>query len=149
MRSFVLTALILTTLAVTACAADDSSSNGDDAATRPDTSLEVTMSDLAFSTPEIAMRAGELLRVTFRNDGAVVHDFTIERMPRVQMWTMGGTTAGEHGGHMNEERAVHIAVDPDAEAVLDLRAEDAGTYEFYCSEPGHREAGMAGVLRVQ
>ena len=148
MRSFMLGALILAALAATACAADDSVAD-DDETSPPDTSLEVAMTDLAFSAPEITARAGERLRITFRNDGAVVHDFTIQEMPHVQMSTMGGTTAGEHGDHMNDGRAVHLAVDPRAEAVLDLRAEDAGTYEFFCSVPGHREAGMAGILRIQ
>jgi uncharacterized cupredoxin-like copper-binding protein len=25
----------------------------------------------------------------------------------------------------------------------------AGTYEYYCNVPGHREAGMVGTLTVQ
>ena len=25
----------------------------------------------------------------------------------------------------------------------------AGTYAFYCSVPGHRQAGMVGTLKVQ
>lgn len=33
--------------------------------------------------------------------------------------------------------------------VIEFTPEKAGTFEFYCSMPGHKEAGMVGMLRVE
>lgn len=36
-----------------------------------------------------------------------------------------------------------------AEAKLELTPSTAGTYEYYCTLPGHTEVGMKGVLVVR
>jgi uncharacterized cupredoxin-like copper-binding protein len=59
------------------------------------------------------------------NDGDLEHDFTI----------------AERG----DEPVVVAAPDQTARGAIDL---DAGTYTYYCSIPGHREAGMEGTLTV-
>ena len=57
------------------------------------------------------------------NGGVVEHDFTID------------------------EANVKIAT-PATETASGSFTLPAGTYAFYCSVPGHREAGMEGTLTV-
>ncbi|HXF71257.1 MAG TPA: multicopper oxidase domain-containing protein [Actinomycetota bacterium] len=66
---------------------------------------------------------GPEVRIALVNDDPMPHDFTID------------------------ELGVKVAVDPGATAAVRFRA-DPGTYTFYCSIPGHREAGMEGTLVV-
>jgi uncharacterized cupredoxin-like copper-binding protein len=58
------------------------------------------------------------------NDGSILHDLRIEDQPFILEAVAGETVSGE----------------------VDL---DAGSYAFFCSIPGHREAGMEGVLEVR
>ena len=78
---------------------------------------------MAFDPDRIAVEAGQI-PVTLRNEGTVVHDFRVEQQPFLVEAQPGETATGT------------ITLEP-------------GTYEFYCSLPGHREAGMEGVLEVR
>ena len=40
-----------------------------------------------------------------------------------------------------------IEAQPNGKATGDFTV-PAGTYQFYCSQPGHKEAGMVGTLTV-
>ena len=61
--------------------------------------------------------------VEFVNDEAIPHDFTIDELD------------------------IKISLDADGTQDFEIDA-PAGTYTFYCSIPGHREAGMEGTLVI-
>jgi plastocyanin len=87
------------------------------------TNLDVESREFEFVPSELTARAGEI-KVTLRNAGAVEHDFHIEEIPAAH---------------------VHSDVGETNESTFTL---DAGTYEFICTIPGHRQAGMVGTLTV-
>lgn len=64
-----------------------------------------------------------------RNEGAIEHNFILEDAAK--------------------KKVAEIAVIEAGQTLQVKAALRAGTYTFYCSLPGHREAGMAGVLRVK
>jgi uncharacterized cupredoxin-like copper-binding protein len=43
---------------------------------------------------------------------------------------------------------VEVKAQPNAKATVQFTPTAAGTYQFYCAEPGHKEAGMVGTLTV-
>jgi uncharacterized cupredoxin-like copper-binding protein len=88
----------------------------------PDVTVE--MIDIAFRPTEIEIPAGQDVTFSFPNTGATVHDFTID------------------------ELGLKVVVQPGDTGALTINA-PAGTYEFYCSVPGHRPAGMVGTLTVR
>jgi len=132
--------------ALTACQADDREDI--DPAVSPDQTVEVLMTDIAFAPAEVEVEAGRQIRLLFRNEGVLTHDFTIREMPHGDIRMMGSAPGD---GHMHEAQtnAIHVAVDPGTTATLDLETTQAGTFEFFCSVLGHREAGMAGFFTVR
>ena len=66
--------------------------------------------------------------LTFANSSPVEHNVTIENSAGT---TVGGTTTFAGGSH-----TIRISL-------------KAGTYKFFCTVPGHRQAGMEGTLTVE
>jgi uncharacterized cupredoxin-like copper-binding protein len=88
------------------------------------TAVTMDMVDIAFDPTEFSIPAGTDVEVTLTNSGAAVHDFTIE------------------------ELGIHEVLDPGGETTFTINA-DAGDYDYICTQPGHKEAGMVGVMTVQ
>jgi uncharacterized cupredoxin-like copper-binding protein len=105
--------------------------------------IDVEMVDIDYSTEQIEATAAEPLTINFENTGALVHDFTIDEGPFTEISSEGGTD--ESGG----EWAIHYALDPGNSGSLTFTTTEAGEYTFYCTVPGHREAGMEGTLTVE
>ena len=83
--------------------------------------------NLAFTTDEATAKAGKVT-VNFTNSSPVPHDVRIEDDSGKDI---GGT---EVISESNESAAVNLK---------------PGDYTFYCSVPGHRQAGMEGTLTVK
>jgi plastocyanin len=86
--------------------------------------IEIEATDFAFRPAEIGMRAGEVVNLTVVNRGTTVHDLVV---PAAGVW---------------------LVVPVGRSVTTGFRADRPGEYEFYCSVPGHREAGMTGKIVV-
>jgi uncharacterized cupredoxin-like copper-binding protein len=86
--------------------------------------LELTATEMRYSPSRIAVAAGDV-PVVLRNEGLVIHDLRIEGRPTFLLEAGPGKTGT---------------------ATWSL---PKGRYEIYCSLPGHRAAGMEGVLEVR
>jgi uncharacterized cupredoxin-like copper-binding protein len=62
--------------------------------------------------------------VTLPNDGVTLHNFSIDAL------------------------GISVDIAPGATETVTINA-PAGSYEYYCNVPGHKEAGMVGTLTVQ
>jgi plastocyanin len=82
---------------------------------------------LAFTTNSATTKAGNVT-IEFTNPQALPHDVKIEDSSGNEV---GGTETITEG---SDSAAVTLK---------------PGTYTFYCSVPGHREAGMEGTLTVK
>jgi plastocyanin len=82
---------------------------------------------LAYTTTEASAKAGEVT-VDFKNPQGLTHDVAIE--------DSGGKTVGK----------TELIAESATSTTVNLKP---GTYTFYCSVPGHREAGMEGTLTVK
>jgi uncharacterized cupredoxin-like copper-binding protein len=88
------------------------------------TSVEIDLEDILFDPTAITVPANTPVTVTLVNKGAIAHTFDIDALD-------------VHSGK----------VAPGATATVTINA-PAGTYQYYCAEPGHKEAGMVGTLTV-
>ena len=96
------------------------------------------------------MNAGEVLEIAIQNIDPVLHDFTIEAIDAdVHISYLGGTGEHAHAEAAAVEADVHFALTEPGTGVVHLKINEPGEYVFYCTVPGHREAGMEGTLIVR
>jgi len=144
-------ALLLAALALAACGGGSDTSSSEETAASGGTAQEETSEgekeaeggtagsasaldieadpsgNLAFTTTEASAKAGKVT-VDFTNSSAVPHDVAIE--------DEGGETLGQTEVIAEGSDSTEVELEP-------------GTYTFYCTVPGHRQAGMEGTLTVK
>ena len=140
MKKKLLVALAVTAIApfgLVACGDDDDDSSSDttsaetteETSTSEDTGGGSTVSisaaedgSLAYNEDSVEAEAGSVT-IEFDNPSSTSHD--------VQVDDLGGTD---------------VITEDTTSATLEL---EAGEYTFYCSVPGHQDAGMEGTLTVE
>ncbi|MBO8142425.1 MAG: cupredoxin domain-containing protein [Firmicutes bacterium] len=90
------------------------------------TEITVEGTEYAFDPEEITVNRGDTVKIVFRNTGTIEHDWSIPD------WDVGTAV-----------------VAPGQEATLEFQARRAGSIQFVCTVPGHRELGMVGTLQVR
>jgi uncharacterized cupredoxin-like copper-binding protein len=123
----------------TACSSGD---GGTDAA--PTRTVDVTMTDIAFSPTALTVAKGETVEFRFRNDGKLKHDAFIGT-PAEQAEHEKEMNGGGHGGHGGDDG---ITVEAGQTGTLKHTFDEAGTTEIGCHEPGHYGAGMKITVTV-
>ncbi len=76
--------------------------------------------------PLLTAEPGEVVEITLINGDKIEHDLVIDEL-------------GVHTDHLQ---------DLDSQSTITFKVEEEAEYEYYCSVPGHRQAGMVGILRV-
>lgn len=95
--------------------------------------LQAARTGLAYNTRVLTARAGTVT-ITFTNESQIEHNLTVSK-PGLRVAKSGevlGATPTFKGG--SKALTLKLA---------------AGKYTYFCSVPGHREAGMEGTLTVQ
>ena len=113
------------------------------------TDVALMATDIAFEETRLEVPADQPVRLTLENSGALEHDFSIREMDVQDVHA----TEGEADDHaMSEdahELALHVAAHPNGgRGTVEFTPTEPGEYEYYCTVPGHKEAGMVGTLVV-
>ncbi len=82
---------------------------------------------LAYSTKSLSAKSGTI-SIDFTNKAPLAHNVTIE--------SASGEKVGATPTFANGSKTLSVSLKP-------------GTYKFFCSVPGHRQAGMEGTLTVK
>lgn len=89
--------------------------------------LEASPTQIAYDTTKLTSKPGKVT-IDFTNPAAIEHDVVIENEAGEELAASPKVTKGK--------TSVSADLAP-------------GTYTFFCSVPGHREAGMEGTLTVK
>jgi plastocyanin len=82
---------------------------------------------LAYSTTSLSAKAGKVT-IAFTNSAPLSHNLTVE--------SPSGSTVGATPTFQGGTKTLSLSLKP-------------GTYKFFCTVPGHRQAGMEGTLTVK
>ena len=114
-----------------------------------------------FVPETVTVKVGETIRLRLENHDPVLHDYTTDEAEFIVLDESGANhddhedamATGDDDQDMDPEAQVsleplHIAAEGNDHGELVFEATEAGEYEFYCSVPGHREAGMVGKIII-
>jgi|SwirhisoilCB2_FD_contig_31_32571159_length_1091_multi_4_in_0_out_0_3 uncharacterized cupredoxin-like copper-binding protein len=124
-----LLAIALISTLIMACAGTSAagSSSSKPASSTQDITVKA-LDTLKFDPSTITVKSGTPVKLTVANSGALEHDWVVDDL---------------------DGKKISIDAKPKTSPSSEFTPAKAGTYDFYCSIPGHREAGMVGKLVVQ
>lgn len=96
-------------------------------ASAPVLKIEAAETGLAYASETASVEAGDVT-IEFTNPQPVAHDVAIE--------TFNGEVLGQ----------TELVTEGTTSTEIELKP---GTYKYFCTVPGHREAGMEGILTVE
>lgn len=116
---------------------------------KPARIVQVTMREvdgkMLFVPDRIEIRRGEQIRFMLRNNGEVDHEFVLATLEEnlKHLEEMKKNPDMEH----DEPNAKRLK--PKATGTIVWHFTKAGTFDFSCLIPGHRESGMTGTIIVK
>lgn len=111
--------------AATSLLAGQASAGGGGVAEAPTVTGVLTVEEIRFSDSALRMRNGEVLGLFVTNKDGIDHSFDIDSL------------------------GIHVQLPADSTAAIAIKPTGLGNLEFYCSVPGHRDAGMVGTISVE
>lgn len=139
-----------------------------------DNVIEISAFEMGYTPASVTLEEGKEYTLVLKNEGKIFHDLTAKKLD-VDITHMGDmpdhpkevsfidkifgvTTAhasGSHGGghddegHEEKMNYIHMNAKSGQTVKIKFIPEETGEFKFYCSVPGHEEAGMHGDMEIE
>jgi plastocyanin len=110
--------------AATSLLAGQASVGGAGVAESPTVTGVLNVEKIRFSDSALRMRNGEVLGMFVTNKDGIDHSLDIDSL------------------------GIHVQLPANSTTAIAIKPTGSGNLEFYCSVPGHRDAGMVGTISV-
>jgi uncharacterized cupredoxin-like copper-binding protein len=114
-------------------------------ARKPARTVEIEMSEMAYTPSRIEVKRGEQIRFVVRNAGKEDHEFllatTEENLKHAEVM--------KKHPHMEHDDPNGVRLAPNKSAEILWKFTKAGTFEYSCLIPDHRDYGMIGRVTVK
>lgn len=107
--------------------------------------VEVDMSEMKYTPASIEVKRGEQIRFVIRNVGEDDHEFLLATTEE----NLKHAEDMQKHPHMAHEEPNAVRLTPKKSAEIVWKFTKAGTFEYSCLIPGHRENGMIGKVTVK
>lgn len=104
--------------------------------------IVIETSEMRYSPQEVVVEKNMPITFELKNSDQIEHDIEIKDVS----FNMVSESKHQHG---IEENVLHLHAEPQKTSEMTFSINEGGTYEFYCTIPGHKEGGMIGQLIVK
>jgi uncharacterized cupredoxin-like copper-binding protein len=109
---------------------------------KDETIIRLETSGLKYSPTSFVVNKGQQISLILDNVDSIEHDFEIKRI------NITNININTHHSDNLSKSTIHLHGQPKSKSELKFVPLDSGTYEFYCTIPGHKAAGMKGIMKV-
>jgi uncharacterized cupredoxin-like copper-binding protein len=111
----------------------------------PSRTIEVEMSEMSYTPSRIEVKRGEQIRFVIRNVGTEDHEFLLateeDNLKHAEMM--------KKNPRMEHDDPNGVRLKPKKSAEIVWKFTKAGTFEYSCLIPDHRDYGMIGQVNVK
>jgi uncharacterized cupredoxin-like copper-binding protein len=100
---------------------------------------------MLFAPNKISVKKGEQIRFRVTNEGAIDHEFVLATLES----NLKHAREMEKNPDMEHDEPNMKRLAPGKSAEVLWKFSEAGTFDFSCLIPGHRQAGMTGTVLVK
>lgn len=121
----------------------------------PAQTITLVGTEFKFDPNQLTVKAGQRVRIVFQNKGTVDHELEVEDLKAdnvVLDLSQAGNIPADQKSEVMDDAAdgkVHPYAAAGGTATIDFTPTEAGTFDFACNLPGHKEQGMVGTMVVQ
>jgi uncharacterized cupredoxin-like copper-binding protein len=112
---------------------------------QPSRTIEVEMSEMAYTPSRIEVKRGEQIRFVIRNAGKEDHEFLLATTEE----NLKHAEDMKKHPHMEHDDPNGVRLAPKKSAEIVWKFTKAGTFEYSCLIPDHRDYGMIGRVTVK
>jgi len=112
---------------------------------KPARTIEVAMREMMYEPGKIEVKRGEQIRFVLRNVGSEDHEFLLATAKE----NLKHAEVMKKHPHMEHDEPNGVRVAPKKMAEILWKFTKAGTFEYSCLIPDHREYGMTGQVTVK
>ncbi|TWB49444.1 cupredoxin domain-containing protein [Bradyrhizobium sacchari] len=111
---------------------------------KPARTIEILMNEMDYSPAKIEVKRGEQVHFVLRNVGKEDHEFLLATTKE----NLAHAEVMKKHPHMEHDDPNGVRLAPNKTAEILWKFTKAGTFEFSCLIPGHRDYGMVGQVTV-
>jgi len=112
---------------------------------KPSRTIEVEMSEMAYTPSRIEVKRGEQIRFVIRNVGKEDHEFLLATTED----NLKHAEAMKKNPRMEHDDPNGVRLAPNKSAEILWKFSKRGTFEYSCLIPDHRDYGMIGKVTVK
>ncbi|MFK4505361.1 putative cupredoxin-like copper-binding protein [Bradyrhizobium daqingense] len=112
---------------------------------KPTRTIEILMSEMDYTPAKIEVKRGEQIRFVLRNVGKEDHEFLLATRAE----NLAHAVEMKKHPHMEHDDPNGVRLAPKKTAEILWKFSKAGTFEYSCLIPDHRDYGMVGHVTVK
>lgn len=112
---------------------------------KPARTIEIALSEMSYEPSKIDVKRGEQIRFVLRNVGKEDHEFLLATTKE----NLAHAEVMKKHPHMEHDDPNGVRLAPNKTAEIVWKFSKAGTFEFSCLIPDHRDYGMVGHVTVK